>query len=273
MPVNQRSASDQLATSVIALRRLDPDGNAYYRRAEVETLLSLLVQLPPREVSLRAQINDPNDPDFLPTECVLYFVRRLDPQKDTAAFRDLFNVLRQRVLKAVPVFKQRLAGSKKVAERAFDLNVREAVLDKFQELLCLDRRKYDEKLDFFEGQFNLALARLRSSARRHVSKKEAHYQGQAPESNSGGPYEDIEDALATLREDAEKKEREHYRSRLQVAIGSLPPDERRVIDLILEGLPHRSIAQALNCVEQTVRNRRDRAVQRLRLDLMKEVDE
>lgn len=78
---------------------------------------------------------------------------------------------------------------------------------------------------------------------------------------------------ATLREDAEKKERELYRSRLQVAISSLPPDERRVIDLILEGLTHRSIAEALNCVEQTVRNRRDRAVQRLRLELMMEVDE
>jgi RNA polymerase sigma factor (sigma-70 family) len=270
--MNRNLAAKPATASVALLRKLKPDGSAYDRRTEVEAELILLVQLPPSEVALRAKIEDASHPGYLPTECLVYFVRRLDPHKDSSALHDLFNILRQRVLKAVPVFKQRLAGSNKVAERAFDLDVRDAVLHRFQELLCRDRREYDARLDFFESQFNLSLARLRSTARRDVGKKEARYQAAAAESDSGETYEDVEAALAILREDSERKDREFYRSRLQVAISSLPPDERRVIELILEGLPHHSIAKVLKCVEQTVRNRRDRAVQKLRIELMKEVD-
>jgi RNA polymerase sigma factor (sigma-70 family) len=257
---------------VAPLRRLLPDGSPYYRRPEVEEAIAILVQLSPTDVALRAKLQNADHPDYLPTECVLYFIRHWDPVKDGSAFHDLFNVLRERILKAVPVFKRRVAGSSKFAERAFDLEVRDAVMHKFQELLCRDRREYDLKLDFFEGQFNLSLSRLRLTARRDIGKKASRYEPSAVESDSGKPYEDIEAALATLREDSERKDREFYRSRLQVAISSLPPDECRVIELILEGLTHLSIAKALNCVEQTVRNRRDRAVEKLRLELMKEVD-
>lgn len=269
--MNQNLATNP-ATPVAPLRRLMPDGSPYYRRPEVEEALAVLVQLPPTEVASRAKIKDTDHRDYLPTECVLYFIRRWDPIKDGSAFHDLFNILRQRILRAVPVFSRRVANSNQIAERAFDLEVRDAVIHKFQELLCRDRREYDEKLDFYEGQFNLTLARLRSTARRDLGKKEIRDRAAAAGGHPGRAHDEVEAALASLRDDAEKKEREFYRSRLQVAISSLPQDERRVIELILEGLTLDAIARALKCVEKTVRNRRDRAVKRLRLELTKEVD-
>lgn len=69
-----------------------------------------------------------------------------------------------------------------------------------------------------------------------------------------------------------------YRSKIAAAINSLPPDERRVVELILEGIPIDSkekdtmtMAKMLGCSEKTVRNRRDRAFAKL-AELLKEED-
>ena len=130
------------------------------------------MQLPASELVRRARIEQAEDPDYVPSECVLFFVRRPSIGDDETVFHDLFVVLRQRVLRAVPVPGRRLAGANKFAEKATDLEVREAVLQKLQELLCGDRGEYDERLDFFECRFNQALAFLRSTARRSVRREE-----------------------------------------------------------------------------------------------------
>lgn len=277
--MTRKPQANQVTPSVAPLRKRKRDGSEYHRRPEVEERLALLVQLPAREIARRASIEDASDPDYLPSECVLYFVRRLDRHHDEAALHDLFKILRARVSKAVPVFGQRIAGSGKVAQRAFDLDVRDAVLHKFQGLLCRDQREYDEKLDFYESQFNDAVACLRSTARRDIGKERAHYQPVTPDQDSDGPYEDVEAALAALRDRSEEKDREHYRSRLHLAISSLPRDERQVIELMLEGLPIDSeddsvltIRKVLKCAEKTVRNRRDRALPKLRHALTEEDD-
>ena len=135
----------------------------------------------------------------MPSECVLYFVRRLSLDHDQNLAHDLFIALRARVLGAVPVRRRRIVGSDQLAENAFDLNVQEAVLQKFQELLCGDRGEYDERLDFFECRFNMALALLRSTARRDVCRKESRYR---PLSLDGDPNElskEVEAALGTSK--------------------------------------------------------------------------
>jgi DNA-directed RNA polymerase specialized sigma24 family protein len=264
---------------VAPLRKVRPDGDPYRRPDEVERAIAVLLQLPAGQVAERSQIEDPEHPDYVPAECVLYFVRRLAPDADKDALNRLFAALRQRVLRAVPVSARRVAGSAKLAERATDLEVRDAVMDKFQELLCGDRREYDPRLDFYECRFNAALARLRATARRDVRRDESCREPAA----FGVPAEpsaDVESALAAMRGSGDGEGIDFlYRSKLRAAISSLPPDERRVVELLLDEVPIDSqdkevftIVKALGCSEKTVRNRRDRAFQRLR-DAMNEEDD
>lgn len=67
-----------------------------------------------------------------------------------------------------------------------------------------------------------------------------------------------------------------FRSALSAAIDNLPDDERQVIGLLLQGLPIEAkdekavtIARVLGCTDRTVRNRRGRAISKLR-DALKE---
>ena len=69
-----------------------------------------------------------------------------------------------------------------------------------------------------------------------------------------------------------------YRFEVRRAIDSLPEMERRVIDMLEAGIAiesnnpgEPSIAGVLGCTPKTVRNRRDRAVQRIRETLGLEV--
>ena len=48
----------------------------------------------------------------------------------------------------------------------------EAVMDRFQELLMLDRSRYEDRLDYFEINFDDAVASLRLTARKKAWKEE-----------------------------------------------------------------------------------------------------
>ena len=278
-----QSADRKRATPSIApLCMQKPDGRTYERQNEVEQTLASLSLLPSSELVRRARIKEPDDPDYVPSECVLYFVRRPTflENENKIALEDLFGVLRQRVSDAVPVPAPRLAGMNKRGERGIDLEIRDIVLLKFQELLCGDRREYDKRLDFYECRFNKAVARLRATARRDVRRDESHYQ---PPSNNGElsePSIDAESAFAAILEAIEGEiAGSHYRSKLHVAISSLPKKERQVIELMLKELPIHStdenaitITKVVDCCEKTVRNRRDRAIATLRDALLEEGD-
>jgi RNA polymerase sigma factor (sigma-70 family) len=278
--MTQNVAREEALPSVAPLRMRQPDGSLYFRPKEVEAALGVLSRLPVKEVVERSRIEDPKDPDFVPSECVLHYVRRLSPGNDEDALRDLFVILRQRVLQAVPVSARRVVGSKKLGEKAVDLEIQEAVLHKFQELLCGDRGAYDERLDCYECRFNFALARLRATARRDVRKDESRYTPLVDEGDTNELTKEVERVLAAIKNPNDGQNVDFlYRSKLHVAISSLPPDERRVIELILKELPIDSkdrkvltIAKVLGCSEKTVRNRRDRAFEKLR-DALKEEDE
>src|SRR4051794_11019747 len=106
---------------VAPLRKRQLDGDLYCRPSEIESQLAALSQLPTQEFVERVSIKDPADPHYVPTECVLYFVRRPNVGSDQGALRTLFTVLRQRVLRAVPVPERHLSGSSKKAESVVDL--------------------------------------------------------------------------------------------------------------------------------------------------------
>lgn len=280
MPTPQEIDSTRDPPLVVPLRQRQLDGTLYSRPREVETLLVALAGLPGSALVERARIDNPDDPGYLPSECVLYFVRR-PPQNNADVQRDLFVLLRKRVLAAVPVPSRRIPGSGKLAESAVDLEIREAVLHKFQVLLCNDRRGYEELLDYYECRFNSALASLRATARRDARREAARTEPLESDSDTSEPSPEVEAALSRLRPPLGQGDGVDflYRSKLLRAISLLPADERRVIELILQGFPIDStdeetdtIAKILGCVEKTVRNRRDRAFLKLRDALKEEED-
>lgn len=272
-------AREEAAPSVVPLRMQTSDGSLYYRRKEVEADLALLSHLPSKELVERSRIEDTKDPNHVPSECILYFVRRPHFGEDSEAFRDLFIILRQRVLRATPTSSRQLPGSSKRGVNSVDLEIQEGVLQKFQELLCIDRSTYDTRLDFYECQFNSALAALRATVRKEVRKEHSHRESLEDEAASNEPSREVNTALATLKNSEDDNLDFLYRSKLHVAISSLPPEERRVVELWLKDVPIDSqdenlltMVKVLGCAEKTVRNRRDRAFQRLH-DALREEDD
>lgn len=273
---SQIQDNSAILPTVEPLRKQDKDGRLYTRPLEVEAEIADLSGLTKEQFVER--IKAEGSDGSVRSECLLYFVRRPPFDADKDVLFAFFAAIRQRVLKAIPVPKRRIPGkSKKTAENSVDLDIQEAVLDKFQEMLCQDRQEYLERLDFFECRFNVAIARLRATARRDICNHLAHFAPLAYDSDTSEPNPEVEKALSCIMDSFDSPKMDSvYRSKIHAAINSLPLDERRVVELFLEGIPIDSkekdtmtMAKMLSCCEKTVRNRRDRAFAKL-AELLKE---
>lgn len=263
---------------IAPLRKQSDDGATYFRPKEIEDALAALYQLPIAEVARRASIDDPEHPEYVRSECVLHFVRQSKTNGDTKPYQDLFTVLWTRVTSAIPVRLRKVTGLSKLGEVDSEEHIQEKVLGKFVELLSLDRLNYDERLDFYEIRFNSAIFSLKSTARRSVWSNESHREPVAYDGDGTDLSLEMEEALERVRNPNGKTNDDFlYRLRFLDAISSLPPDQRRVIELLLEEVPIdsedpevRTISKILGCVEKTVRNRRDRAYAAIREALKEE---
>ena len=143
-------------------------------------------------------------------------------------------------------------------------DVRQHVLDRVMEILCADRKEYDKRLDYYEINFNSAVARARTTAWRDLLHSEENEELRSLEielaSEDGAR---VDEALRCLRGVSESFLDVIYRSEVFSAINSLPDEEREVIFMLVEGFKIKEIAETVGCTEKTVSGRRDRA--RLRL--------
>lgn len=151
-------------------------------------------------------------------------------------------------------------------------------MDRFQELLMLDRAGYDDRLDYFEVNFDAAVAALRLTARKKARKEERRSEPMTYDDETSELNAEIEEAAAAQTPiSGSKLDDPIYRSRLDAAIDSLPENQRRVVELLKLGVPIDSqepevttIVSILKCSEKTVRNRRDKAYDVLRKILEEE---
>jgi len=254
------------------LRKKKDDGSAYSRPPDVEASLDALLALGRAALVERCRISDSRNPDYVKSECILYFVRL---SRANRHFEELFRILRVRVQRALPAVERFVEEGAKASVQSPAVQIRDAVLFRFQELLCLDRADYDERLDYFEIKFDGAIANLRLTARRKAWKDDNRSSPLTYDDETSEPTKEVEDALARLHPlSASKIDDPVYRSRLDAAIDSLPADQRRVIEMLLQNFQIESddpemttIVKVLGRTEKTVRNRRDRAIATLRAAL------
>lgn len=153
-----------------ALRKLR-DGVAYERPIEVEGQIDEIAALTGEERLRRLAILDRNDPHYVASECLVYFLRRLrgntPRQYDT-----LYKILLRRVTSVLPGGWRRESGPVVSSEE----RVASAALARFREILAADYNGYDDRLDFFESDSvtpwpRCAGPRSRKSARRTEGRR------------------------------------------------------------------------------------------------------
>ena len=147
------------------LRKHKLDGTPYFRRGAVESEIQTLVGISAAELERRADLWQVNDPGYVSPEALLYFVRNAP----SGAHREkLTEKLLHRVARRVPSVAN--ADGKTVSMTR--MNIREAVRDHFVDLLLSDRNQYDDRLDYYEVNFNSAVAADRRDANDRHWKQE-----------------------------------------------------------------------------------------------------
>lgn len=248
---------------IAPLTKRKKDGTPYIRPDNVEPLLGTLAYLSRDALLERARIRDRKHPDYVPSECLLHFIRASRRDNSDAWFERLYKVLVTRVMRALPGAQTSSQNSSLVDER-----IRNAVFDRFVEMLAKDRKEPNDKLDFFEVRFDLGIKRMRLDAQELVWREENLSDSMDDEERSTG--DDAAEATSVNPFDAEIFSDPLFRERFYVAIDALPLEQSRTMHLLLLGWQIHSsdpavmtIAKALDCSDRSIRNYRDRAMKAL----------
>ncbi|WP_334151268.1 RNA polymerase sigma factor [Hyphomicrobium sp.] len=256
------------AAAVSPLRKRSLNGVPYERAPEIEALIADLAVLPRDELVARAEIKKRSDPGYVPSECLLYFVRASRADNNERWFERLYRILAERILRSLPR-AEHPDGKTEALTRGV---VRDKVFARFTELLAADRAGYIDKLDFFEIRFDNALANLRRDAQTQAWRDENRSKPLEYDEESGELSPEVE-AAAGVHDPFAASEFDDpaYRSRLDAAIEALPTEQSRIIEMLRQGFPIDSkepgvmtIAKALGRSEKTIRTYRDKAFAALR---------
>ncbi|ADZ72765.1 MULTISPECIES: response regulator transcription factor [Alphaproteobacteria] len=258
-------------TVVAPLRKRRLTGELYERDRKVETLIAELAALPRDELIGRAAITKRSEPGYVPSECLVYFIRASRHDNNETWFERLYRILMERVLRSVPK-PENSDGKTESLTRSV---VRDKVFSRFVEILSADRASYVDKLDYFEVRFDGAVASLRRDAQEQAWRDENRSKPLEYDEESGELSAEVEAAAGAHDPFAASDfDDPSYRSRLDAAIEALPPEQIRIIHMLKQGFPIDSkepdvmtIAKALGRSEKTIRTYRDKAFAALRVAL------
>lgn len=246
------------------LKKLKPDGTPYTRRLAVDEEIEKWIGLELSKFIESAKKFSSKSAEFISTEAVLYFARQAVAVSECQ--EALVEILLERLHFRLPR-PDSIDGN---SESLTAMNVREDVRDRFVDLLLQDRQNYEDRLDYYEVNFNHAVAADRLDAsRRHWS-----------EENRGTVLENAENEVLAVVEaavgaddpfDPGEMDRKVYRLMLDAAIASLPELQRRIIEMLRKEIPIDSndssvltIRRTLGKSEKTIRTHRDLAFASLR---------
>jgi len=251
---------------VTPLKKRTLEGVVYKRDVRIEALLRDLEALPQSDLVARCMISNRSDSGYVPSECLLYFVRATRADNSDRHFERLYKLLISRVLRALPKAETTRGGVLHVDQTKS--RIRDAVFDRFVALLAADRQAYSEKLDYFEIRFDGALANLRRDAQERAWREENRTTTIEFDPETNEPSAEVEEACGNFNPfDAAVFHQKDYRSRLDAAIDTLPREQIRIIEMLRQGIPIDSkepgavtIARTLGKSEKTIRTYRDRAI-------------
>ena len=251
------------------LKKRTKDGALYTRPVEIEKIIIETLELPFEDFMKRAKHKNRSHLDYLPSEVLVHQIRATRYNNSDDQFNALYTELYERIIRSCPSAVTRAYGE--TGEIGKLLDVREFVVERFVTLILKDRNIYAEGLDIFEMKFDRAVGLLKQDAFRKVFRREKPLIPLEYD-ESGEIPEDVEEKFSLLNPQLMTPEEEFiYRFQVRRAIDSLPEIERRVIDMLETGLAIESknpneptITKVLGCTPKTVRNRRNRAVQRIR---------
>lgn len=261
-------ASRTSEAMVTPLRKQRLSGELYERDPKVEALIAELAILPRDELIARATITKRSDPGYVPSECLVHFIRASRNDNNEAWFERLYRILTERVLRSLPGAESSDGETESLTRGV----IRDKVFGRFVELLSADRAGYVDKVDYFEVRFDGALASLRRDAQEQAWRDESRSQPLEFDEESGEPSPEVEAAAGAYDPFAASDfDDPAYRSRLDAAIEDLPTEQSRIIHMLRQDFPIDSkepdvmtIAKALGRSEKTVRIYRDKAFAALR---------
>lgn len=255
-------------TVVTPLSKRRISGELYQRDPKTEALIAELALLPRDELIARAGITNRAEARYVPSECLVYFIRASRHDNNEVWFERLYRILIERVLRSL-----RKADNRDGKMESLSLGaIRDKVYSRFVDMLAADRITSVGKLDFFEARFDGAVANLRRDAQRQVWRDEKRFQPLEYDEETNELSPQVERAAGAFDPpDAPDLDDPAYRSAFDAAIMTLPPEQARIIHMMRLGFPIDSkepnvmtIAKALGRSEKTIRTYRDKAFAALR---------
>ena len=251
---------------VRALRKVKLDGTPYLRRPTVEAEISALERLSLEELVARCALWPQKVTGFVSSEALVYFVRVGNPAK--GLLDQLIKLLLERVHRRLP---KPDSADGKAASLSYTI-VRDHVRDRFVDLLIEDRDGYCERLDYFEVNFDSAMAKARIAVQRQVWTQKQRSTTLGSEDDAHGVSAEVAEAAGSYDPfDVAELDEKNYRRRLDGAIDELPPLQRRIVEMIRREIPIDSsnpntvtISKTLGKAEKTIRTQRDQAFSTLR---------
>jgi hypothetical protein len=240
----------------------------YTRIPEIEDKLIELEGLSRDDILTRIQIRRRDDPGYIPSECLVYFVRASRADNSTSAFERMYKILVERVMRALPKAESVDGDTASLTKSV----IRDKVFGRFAELLAADRNEYSEKLDYFEVRFDGALTSLRRDAQEQAWRDENRSASLEFDEETGELSEEVERAAGSFDWSPDSEiDGADYRFRLDAAIDALPPEQIRIVEMLRKGVPIDSkevnavtIAKTLGKSEKTIRTHRDKAFATIR---------
>lgn len=250
-------------------KRREDDGQVYTRLSVNEQKLQELVLLPEEELVKRCGLPKTNK-DYVPSECIVYFVRRSSSSGNEKLFEKLFKVLAARFLSLLP--RAENAGGESVSFTK--VQVMEGAFDNFVTMILEERSgDYVEGLDIYEVVFNRVVAFRRIEAQRKAWKEENRSTTLEMDENSSEIAPEVEESAGKYDPfNPEEIQDNLYRLRLADAINQLPQPQKVIVEMLRQGMQIESkdpevdtISKLLRKSEKTVRNHRDKAFAGLRI--------
>jgi len=249
-------------------REKKSDGSTYFRPEAIEKTINTAAKLASAELRRRALITDRQDPRYLPSECLVYFIREARRQGDEALASDLLQALLPRCAR---ILKAKIRDDVPNAG-----TIRESVLGDFVEMFLRDGGDEQEnRLDIYEVRFNLAFRGRWLDAREKEMWRAGHEE--ALPLSEGDRYADADEAIgrrvaAALAGSAVDPTDAVTHSELRATIQTLPIVERKVValhyfwgfDIESDDPKKRTVATILGVSGRTVRTKHARALKTLR---------